>query len=181
MKTIRNSNYEEDDRSYFSGFLEIMAEEKSKNSNALSTRSANLHVTAQAVSSLNVNELNVLYWIAGYVIYKIRFPGKHVQSTTVCNNCLLKVVCEKPKKLLEHHAFTDAKCKNVPFSVTCITEEAFQNFKDMDSIFRAYYGSAHDAKISLRSFFLAKFAEIPFTVPTCHKLKEKIAKGIHFE
>lgn len=121
MKTTINSNYDQDDRTFLSGFLDILIKNRSEESNFLLRNNPEdfIVVSPQPVTNLNAHALNAFFYCAGYIISSIK------KNERVCDGCINKVICKKPANLLPHHLFASTKDKNLPISVTWITEEVF--------------------------------------------------------
>ena len=49
----------------------------------------------------------------------------------------------------------------------------------MERIFRLYYNEVRTRNINLKHFFVTKYNEVDFSLPSCHDLKMKIILRFH--
>lgn len=166
MKEVQSGNYENDDRQFLSEFLDIL----------LKNRSVTSHYTTADISLstnikedqifLNRTEMNILYYVSGYIISSIK------KNEKVCDYCIN--FTKSPTVLYrDYNLLTRIKeNKQKPFFYETI--ETFQFFIQMERIFRLYYAQLSSVNINLKAFFLTKFGEIQISLPDCHNLKNKI-------
>lgn len=172
MKTICKSNYDADDRQFLSDFLNILLQNRSINSHVLtdSTYHFEPQISNQRIS-INKTELNILYYIAGYIIVSIR------KNQTACNMCINATRSNAPIRH-KYNVLTRIKAeKNKTYFF--VNTETFQFFIQMERIFRTYYKHVRLHKINLKHFFCTKYEEIAFSLPECHNLKKKIILRYH--
>jgi len=116
MKDIRNSNYDNDDRQYLSGFLDYLSKEKEKKNDidickvqeTIKIPPFNNNVVPQ-MSHL---QLNSLYNIAGYIINSI------TKICTTCNKCIQSVRSPIPLRFFVYKVCSTKMLYNT-FSMFC--------------------------------------------------------------
>lgn len=88
MKHIEHSSYEEDDREFFSQFLDILSEKNrssNKNKGVASNQRVQIKLTNSCDYIFNNMALNSLYYLGGYIISKIKKKGN------ICDICISAV------------------------------------------------------------------------------------------
>lgn len=172
MKDVRSSSYDTDDREFLSEFLDILLQNRSANSHFLNNDASQIILNnPEQKVILKKTELNVLYHIAGYIIFNIK------KNKKVCDTCInatksSSMVCNTFNVL---SIIKQKKQKSYFF----VNKKTFQFFIQMERIFRLYYNHLRLKKINLKQFFITKYREIDFSLPECHNIKEKIILRYH--
>lgn len=168
IRNIPESNYEEDDANYLSGFLDVIISKKetpSCNNNIDST----LHISVAEIPTLNNIEMNILYNIAGYIIHSLQ------KNTQLCKKCI-RSVCNIKGETLYYDKLVRIRCykKNTLFHVNKATLDMFLQ---MEHIFRQYQKQiksivTYNVKMQLEQLFTS-YIKCNF-IPNCHNLQVKI-------
>lgn len=172
MRRVATSNYDEDDRQFLPDFLKMVKDSKKSSENENSD-SVNIEpfVEHEDFDKITVNntQLNILHLVAGYLIRSI------TRTEKCCKQCVL---CTGNLKFQPafYNRLTSIRCfgKDTLFFVN---ERTLKFFLQMEKVFvgtMKNLTSFH--KFNLRDYFIKKFMEIPYILPNCHQLKQKIAK-----
>ena len=133
MKSVRGSNYDEDDREHLSQFLNVLLQNRSTSSHFISddSRKEIIIPNIERQISFNKEELNVLYYIGGYIISNIQ------KNQKVCQKCINST---KSSKMLFNSFSLLTRIKSCK-QKCCIfmNEPTFNFFVQMENIFRIYY------------------------------------------
>lgn len=173
MKHIDNSNYENDDKEYVSGFIEYLSGQKTV---ADSNNNINIAITNtipifknNSTQKLTMIDVNSLYNIAGYIVRSI------MKMCKTCNNCINSVKSNNPLQC-SFTKFVNFKCyiKNALFFVNSKT---FSIFILLEKMFRHYAKYFNIENIHWKSFLIAKFSQVRANhILNCHGLFTKIIK-----
>ena len=142
MKSISNSNYETDDREFFSEFLDILME----NSKSVSKYERVFNIMPEKIVFGKL-ELNKIYYVAGYLMANI------MKNQIVCNTCINATGSIQSNNYY-YSALTRLRCKNVNtlFFVNPVT---FNFFLQMAKIFKTFYPRIRVQKhVNLKQFFV---------------------------
>jgi len=125
MRSVCRSNYE-DDAQYIPGFLDLIAEHKSKFCNKSNTDLPYVPA-AQEVEELNYMESNILYSVAGYIVTSIK------KNTTLCKH-RIQSLGSTHRNLSQHVKLTRLRSykNNTSFFVS---NETLEVFKKLEYIF----------------------------------------------
>lgn len=169
MKNVSSGNYDKDDRTFLSEFLQDILQNKKdtdeQNDSTNKYQTLNLNIPHTNIVLNNI-ELNRLYYIAGYIISNIK---------TTCYDCL-KYTGSKTPRICHYSKLIRIKKKSSKDTLFFVNDTTFNFFLSMEKIFRAYFKticSLHE-QLNIKQFFISKFEEIPYSVPDCHNLKKKI-------
>lgn len=166
MKNVSHSSYEEDDRQFFSEFLDILANKKRNISKCNKTsQQVPINLLVQNIEFNNIT-LNCLFYVGGYIILKI------LRNGSSCNKCI-NAVGSKKQTVFPYTELKRARCFNNE-SLFFINKKLFTFIIEMEKIFRTYFMVIRSTTLNLHSFFVDKFQNIDYVLPTCHKLKENI-------
>lgn len=169
MKPISNSNYHEDDREYLSEFLNIISkstDRTAKEDNIVNRNDVTADLTNRSIS-FNRTEYNKIYNVAGYIMASI------LKNQKACHNCM-QATGSKNTTFFYYSRLTRIRAQgaNTLFFVNAAT---FHFFLQMEKIFRIYFKSISEQEnMNLKRFFFSKCSDITFSLPGCHKLKDKI-------
>lgn len=153
MKNISNSNYEHDDREFFSEFFDILIENKSM--------SKSEHVEVSNVISKNIVfskiELNKIYHVAGYLIANI------IKNQTIYQTCV-NATDSKQSNNYYCSVLTRLRSKHVN-ALFFVNPETFNFFLQMTKIFKTYYLHVRLQKdVNLKKFFIKLCNKITFSL-----------------
>lgn len=171
MKNVSNSSYDEDDRLFFSEFLDVMTEKKRNKDTSMKNKNINAEnivLDNKKKIVFNFLELNCLYYIGGYIINSIK------EKQTVCNFCV-NATGSRNSTDYPYASLTRHKCYEEE-TLFFINETMFKFIVSMEVIFRSFYETVWTLDIDLNKFFISKMQKIFFSLPECHKLREKIIK-----
>lgn len=113
-------------------------------------------------------ELNILHYVAGYIITRI------TKTQKTCNR-YLSCVGNKKASFTHYNRLTALQCydKETLYFVNHLT---LKFFRKMEEMFRAYGKTdLFKSNIDLKRYLLEKFVAVLYTIPNCHNLKQKIA------
>ena len=155
-----------------SDFLDILLKNRCSSThyvNDIDTNVAIPNLSSESVY-LNKTELNVVYYIAGYII------GSIIKNQKICNDCIKETASNK----ISYRTFNlltriRAHKRRLFFA----NKKTFRFFVQMEKIFRIYYPYVKNLKCNVKRFFVTKYKEIEFDLPECHNLKEKIVLRYH--
>lgn len=168
MREVSKSNYDQDDRQFLSEFIEILEKNRSSQSHFIENITSQLPVITEREINISTIELNVLYYIAGYICDRIEKYQK------VCDTCIKSIKLDVDSVVSKDYnrlCLIKARKTNRRFFVN---DQTFDYFLRMEKMYRLYFNNLRDKRINLKSFFIAKFNEIEFDIPDCHHLKLKI-------
>lgn len=164
MKNISNSNYENDDREFFSEFLDFLIENRKSVSKSEKVQVLNVISEKFVFSRL---ELNKIYLVIGYLIANIK------KNQSVCQTCI-NATGSKQSNNYYYSALVRLRSKhaNILFFVNVVNF-----FLKMTRIFKTLYPHVILQKnVNLKEFFIKLCNKALFSLPACHNLKEKIIK-----
>lgn len=169
MKGVRNSSYDEDDRSFLDGFFEILTQKRQTYSldDSSSFPRFPLIDTSNNTVAFDDIELYALYNIAGYIISNIE------KNQKTCLECIA-ATGSKTQQRRTFDTFTHIKCfaEETLFYVNSVT---FQFFKNMESIIKRNLETL-STQNNITQFLCKRFRDLPYSLPNCHDLKNKIIK-----
>jgi len=170
MKSVENSNYEEDDREYLSCFLKIP---KTHNSIVHDvSRSADYTELYQYLQTHNValnnTDINKLHHVAGYLIMNI------FKNENVCKSCIF-ATGNKDANFFYYSMLTRIRARhsNTLFFVNTMTLRFVMQLETKFRIIQAY-AKQYNKRKNLKKIFIKICEKISFNIPTCHNLKKKI-------
>jgi len=159
---------------FLSDFLNILLKNRSDNSQFLiKNNNSTIETYKPQICNENVfinkTELNILYYIAGYIVANI------VKNQNVCEVCVNAVKCSSKMCRFSNITRIKATKQNSFF----VNEKTFKFFIHMEKIFRIYYKHVRLQKINLKNFFVTQYEKIDFSLPQCHNMKKKIILRYH--
>lgn len=162
LKHLNNSSYEEDDRDFLSGFLDVLTETKPQ----YEVVNIPNNIDSSTIN-LNFSEINSLYNICGYIMQSI------MKTSTTCKGCIDAAGSKKPL----YRSFT--KFTNIKrfqeHTLFFVTEELFYFFLEMENIFRKFFPIVSPQNVNVKEFLCNHIDSVDFpNIPNCHKLKSKI-------
>lgn len=160
-KCVKNSNYEEDDRTFPTDFLETLNAIKKRTvpADEAEVSFANFDISDIPLHSSNLNnpEQNVLYGQAGYIVAKIKHNNK------VCEECIGHLTKSKPGNK-KFEALSLLKYKTNPNRVL-VTTKCFLFFVKLELIFRHFRGKMQNINLKNSLIVLAKKIETDLFKP----------------
>lgn len=176
MKYVNNSNYENDDQEYLSGFIEYLSGKQqnkfvadSNNNNNLTNIDTIPPYKKDSRKKLTTVDLNSLYNIAGYILRSI---------TKMCKtyiNCI-KSVQSKTSLQYSFTKFVQFKCYNKN-SLFFVNIKTFKVFILLEKMFRHYSKYFDTKNINWKNYLIFKFSQVPADhIRNCHELFLKIIK-----
>lgn len=167
LREVSTGSYEEDDRTFLSGFLDTLNTEPSE---PPPYQLINIQLPPE-VSEHDMNlcngELNSLYNVCGYLISSIKKRNK------VCSDCLSSV---GSKNSINASFSKLSKLKR--YKKGCLffcNEITFNYFLVMENIFRKYYCVIKNENCNIKSFLIEQMKKIEIQhIPDCHNLKNII-------
>lgn len=162
LKCPKATSYEEDDREFFSEFINVIECCPKQQYDTVK-----LPDTISECVALNYSELNSLYNIAGYIISSIKKTSK------TCDICVNSVGSQQPFEMV-FTKFSYIKCFRAKTLFFC-HESVFYFFVDMEDVFRKYYAIVRNQNINLKQFFVDHMSKIDVPIiSSCHNLKNKV-------
>lgn len=146
-------------------FLDVVQKLKKNNTKEIVQNNWPVPNSTQNIQLSHV-DLNILHNIAGYIITSI------VNSQRLCKLCS-KCVSNFQAKLTYYNKLRTLKNFKQD-TLFFVNKRTFHFFIEMEKIFRSYDKSVFESDINLRELFINKFKKITYTLPKCHKLKNKI-------
>lgn len=176
MKYVNNSNYENDDQEYLSGFIEYLSGKQqnkfvadSNNNNNLTNIDTIPPYKKDSIKKLTTVDLNSLYNIAGYILRSI---------TKMCKTCIncIKSVQSKTSLQYSFTKFVQFKCYNKN-SLFFVNIKTFKVFILLEKMFRHYSKYFDTKNINWKNYLIFKFSRVPSDhIKNCHELFLKIIK-----
>ena len=169
---MSRSNYEEDDRNYLTGFLDVLISKRKEN--VIDTNSVDINkinINLEEIPIFNNIEMNVLYSVAGYIIHSLH------KTSTLCQNCV-RSVRRKKNDTFQYSKLVRIRCYKKD-TLFYINEATFNIFLQMEHIYRQYekqitFTSHVNIKTQLEKLFTT-YIKCNF-IPICHNLRLKIFK-----
>ncbi|EZA48868.1 hypothetical protein X777_13138 [Ooceraea biroi] len=119
----------------------------------------------------NVNddiELNVLYYISGYILYSIS------KTSITCNKCLSSAGSISKVPNYTYAKLVKLRCYKAN-TLFFINDIVFQYFRDMENVIRSHLPYVSNVDLDLKSFFCFKIINVICTaIENCHNLSSKI-------
>lgn len=129
-------------------------------------------ITSIPKDNININniELNILYNIAGYIIFSI------MKCNRICGQCIDSVGSKQFDPNQKYTELVQLRCfwKNTLFFVN---DSTFTYFNDMEIVIRQYISHIKNNNCNFLDFYTYKMKDISCTtIKNCHKLQETIMK-----
>lgn len=167
IRKVSTSNYNLDDREFLPDFLPTIKQLKKNISDRIDDAPVTEYVI-QIEVTMDTVDLNILYYVAGYIITSI------TKTQKTCNRCL-SCVGGNRVNFTHYNRLTALRCygEKTLFFVNQLT---FEFLKKMEEMFRTYgKTNLFRDNINLKKYLTEKFLAVPYTIPHCHNLKQKIA------
>lgn len=174
MMQVNNSNYQNDDQEYLTGFLEYLSEKKSNTRRNIQIKDfSNINTVPDyknCTIKLRILDMNSLYNIAGYIINSI------IKTCKICKSCI-RSAASKTVLQYAYSKFVQYKSYTTN-SLYYVNMKTFHIFVKLEKIFRHYSKYFSQMKnVDLKSFLIQKCQGINAEhILPCHDLYSKIMK-----